>query len=76
MTAECGLSPMRRDEWYVLYFLFRCDIEKLKTQENIFCAIAERQSIQSKGPFSYQKFSPKIFHLPFKHMYEALNVIK
>ena len=28
-------------------FLFRCDIEKLKTQENIFCAIAERQSIQS-----------------------------
>ena len=29
-----------------------------------------------KGPFSYQKFSPKNFHLPFKHMYETLNVIK
>jgi len=28
------------------------------------------------GPFSSQKFSPKNFHLPFKHMYEALNVIK
>ena len=32
--------------------------------------------IFTKGPFSYQKFSPKNFHLPFKHMYEALNVIK
>ena len=29
-----------------------------------------------KGPFSSQKFSPKNLHLPFKHMYEALNVIK
>ena len=29
-----------------------------------------------EGPFSSQKFSPKIFHLPFKHMYEAIDVTK
>ena len=28
------------------------------------------------GAFSSQKFSPKNFHISFKHMYEALNVIK
>jgi len=71
MTAECGLSPMRRDEWYVLYFLFRCDIEKLKTQENIFCAIAERQSIQSNimkqdDPLAY-KLSQKSKHLNLRY---------
>ena len=36
-----------------------------------------RQAKQTnKSPFSYQKFSSKNFHLPFEHMYEALNVIK
>ena len=30
----------------------------------------------TKGPFSSKKISPKNFHLPFKHMYEATNVIK
>jgi len=29
-----------------------------------------------ESPFSSQKFSPKNFHFPFEHMYEALNVIK
>jgi hypothetical protein len=29
-----------------------------------------------EAPFSSQKFSPKNFHLPFEHMYEALNVIE
>ena len=31
---------------------------------------------KSEGPFSSQKISPKNFHLPFKHMYEELNIIK
>ena len=34
------------------------------------------QNSATKGPFSYQKFSPKNFHIPFERMYEVLNVIK
>jgi len=38
--------------------------------------IIDRSEIWIERPFSSQKISPKNFHIPFKHMYEVLNVIK
>jgi len=38
--------------------------------------VKEKKTLNCEGPFSFQKFSPKNFHLPFKHMYEALNMFK
>ena len=31
---------------------------------------------KSLSPFSYKKFSPKNFYLPFEHMHVVLNIIK
>ena len=50
-----------------------------RTWQDRFDAVevaADNELPVTESPFSYQKFSPKNFQLPFKHMYEALNVIK
>ena len=37
----------------------------------------KKEAIDSyKSPLRYQKFSPKIFYLPFGHMHEILNIVK
>jgi hypothetical protein len=40
-------------------------------RSNIF-----RLTVNTESPFSYQKFSPKNFYLPFEHMHVVLNIVK
>ena len=42
---------------------------------DVVCLTVQSQDLHvAQAPFSYQKFSPKIFCLPFGHMHGVLNI--
>ena len=71
--AEGEQSREQVGEWLWSNPVIKPEASKLTTAKVDFGAASE---IRYQSPFSSQKFSPKNFHLPFKHMYEALNIIK
>ena len=48
---------------------------RVRKEVGCFFALVLHRQVHLE-PFSYQKFSPKIFCLPFGHMHGALNVVK
>ena len=56
-----------------------CVPTQRRTWQDRFDAVevaADNELPVTESPFSYQKFPPKIFYLPFEHMHVILNIVK